>query len=95
MAQRLNLSCPSCPFAATVVEGTPAPAQVMTDLNEDFYDFRLFACSSCQDIVPLDVFDRSAALRCPRCRRDVFAVDPQALHCPRCHASLRAESLGE
>ncbi|MEO9320553.1 MAG: hypothetical protein ABI361_07775 [Nitrososphaera sp.] len=82
-------SCQNCGYASRHLLGTPAMDQVLTDVNDEFADFRLFCCTLESRFISVDVLSSGFTGLCPSDGSDLIDVpDTQTPACPRCHSLL-------
>jgi hypothetical protein len=80
--------CPSCNYRSKHQIGTPDMDQILTDVNTEFAQYRLFVCKKEQKFVHADILDPQFDGRCPSDGSDLKEVQPQEAKCPRCGSDL-------
>ncbi|HEY7733855.1 MAG TPA: hypothetical protein VIB07_03590 [Nitrososphaera sp.] len=71
--------------------GSPDMDQIMTDVNTEFAQYRLFVCRKEKKFVHLDFLDHSFDGRCPADSTLLEQVREDEAKCPRCGKELSIE----
>jgi predicted RNA-binding Zn-ribbon protein involved in translation (DUF1610 family) len=89
-----SFKCPSCGYESKHPVGTPDMDQILTDVNNDFAQYRLFVCRKELTFVHADVLDAYFDNRCPADKSELEQIDdPQNVKCPRCGKELKVEEM--
>jgi predicted RNA-binding Zn-ribbon protein involved in translation (DUF1610 family) len=89
-----SFKCPSCGYESKHPVGTPDMDQILTDVNNDFAQYRLFVCKKELTFVNADVLDAHFDNRCPADKSELEQIDdPQNAKCPRCGKELKVEEM--
>jgi DNA repair exonuclease SbcCD ATPase subunit len=73
--------------------GTPDMDQIMTDVNSEFAQYKLFVCKKEKKFVHLDFLDYSFNGRCPADSTLLEQVREDEAKCPQCGKELSVEEL--
>ena len=89
-----SLKCPACGYGSRHQLGTPDMDQILTDVNTEFAQYRLFVCKKEKKFVHADVLDAHFDSKCPSDGTDLEEVkDPRQAKCPRCCKELEIEEI--
>jgi hypothetical protein len=90
-----SFKCRSCNYeSAHHVVGTPDMDQILTDVNNDFAQYKLFLCKKELTFVHANVLDTHFDYRCPSDKSELIEIDdPQNTKCPRCNKDLVVEEI--
>jgi hypothetical protein len=58
--------------------------QILTDINTEFAQYKLFVCKKEQKFVHVDILDAGFDGKCPSDATDLEEVEPKDAKCPRC-----------
>jgi Zn finger protein HypA/HybF involved in hydrogenase expression len=58
--------------------------QILTDVNTEFAQYRLFICKKENKFVHADILDAGFNGKCPSDATDLEEVEPKDAKCPRC-----------
>ena len=68
--------------------------QILTDVNNDFAQYRLFLCREELTLVHANVLDAHFHNKCPSDGSELEQIDdPQTAKCPRCGKELNVEEM--
>jgi hypothetical protein len=67
--------------------------QILTDVNADYSQYRLFVCSKERRFIHVDVLDRSFDGKCPTDQTELREVDPEQTGCPNCGKELKVQEF--
>src|SRR5687767_15702998 len=68
--------------------------QILTDVNNDFAQYRLFVCRKELTLVHADVLDAHFDNKCPSDKSELEPIDdPEHVKCPRCGNDLKVEDI--
>jgi len=67
--------------------------QILTDVNTEFAQYRLFVCSKERKFVHIDVQDGSFHGRCPSDGSELQETHPEGARCPRCGGELKVQEI--
>ena len=73
--------------------GSPAGDQILTDVNTEFAQYKLFACLQEKKFVGANVLDPGFAGKCPSDGSALQEVDVKEAKCPRCGTELKVEEI--
>ena len=79
-----NYRCLSCNYQSRHPVGTPDMDQILTDVNTEFAQYRLFVCKKEQRFIHTDILEAGFDGRCPSDSSKLEEVDPANAKCPRC-----------
>jgi hypothetical protein len=85
--------CPSCNYESKHQIGTPDMDQILTDVNTEFAQYRLFVCKKEQKFVQADILDPQFDGKCPSDGSELEEVQPQEAKCPRCGSDLEIREV--
>ncbi|MGI0024306.1 MAG: hypothetical protein ACREA4_04070, partial [Nitrososphaera sp.] len=88
-----GFSCPSCGYESRHLVGTPDMDQILTDINTEFAQYRLFVCNKEHKLVHVDVLDGSFDGRCPSDGSELQETRPEVARCPRCRGDLKVQDI--
>jgi hypothetical protein len=83
-----GLKCPACGYESKHLLGTPDADQILTDVNTEFAQYRLFVCEKEKKFVHADILDFNFDKKCPSDGSELEEVDPKTARCPRCGGNL-------
>jgi predicted RNA-binding Zn-ribbon protein involved in translation (DUF1610 family) len=87
-----NFKCPTCGYESRHPVGTPDMDQILTDVNNDFAQYRLFVCKKELTLLHADVLDAHFDNKCPSDKSELEPIDdPEHVKCPRCSNELKVE----
>ena len=86
-----DFACPSCNFESRNQVGTPDADQILTDVNTEFAQYKLFACLKEKKFVGANVLDTGFDGKCPSDGSALQEVNVEEARCPRCNSELRIE----
>lgn len=86
-----DFDCPSCKFESRNQVGTPDGDQILTDVNTEFAQYKLFACLKEKKFVGANVLDAGFDGKCPSDGSLMQEVDVREAKCPRCGTQLKVE----
>jgi C4-type Zn-finger protein len=82
---KLNeLKCEKCGYHAEFLVGSTDPSGTLTDLNEDFADYRLFQCEEEDEYHSLNRLDPDFDGKCPIHDAELKEVKSDKVACPIC-----------
>ena len=61
--------------------------QILTDVNTEFAQYRLFICKKENKFVHVDILDAGFNGKCPSDSSELEEVEPKNAKCPRCGSS--------
>jgi hypothetical protein len=68
--------------------------QTLTDVNNDFAQYKLFLCRKELTFVHTDVLDAQFDNKCPSDKSELEQIDdPHNAECPRCGKELKVEEI--
>lgn len=73
--------------------GSPNGDQILTDVNTEFAQYKLFACTQEKKFVGANVLDAGFAGKCPSDGSVLQEVDVKQARCPRCGSPLKVEEI--
>ena len=73
-----------CGYKKRLLQGTHMTNQTLTDLNEDFANYRIFHCSEGKELYSIDTHDREFDNQCPIHHIELQELDELPEHCPKC-----------
>jgi predicted RNA-binding Zn-ribbon protein involved in translation (DUF1610 family) len=89
-----SFKCPSCGYESRHSIGTPDKDQILTDVNNDFAQYKLFVCRKELALVHVDVLDANFDNKCPSDKSELEPIDdPEHVKCPRCGNDLKVEDI--
>jgi hypothetical protein len=88
-----DFNCPSCKFQSRNQVGSPGGDQILTDVNTEFAQYKLFACPQEKKFVGANVLDTGFAGKCPSDGSALQEVDVKEARCPRCGTELKVEEI--
>jgi hypothetical protein len=89
-----SYKCLSCTYESKHQLGTPDKDQILTDVNTEFAQYRLFVCKKEQKFVHADILDSQFDGKCPSDGSELESVhQPQKAKCPRCGNDLEIEEV--
>lgn len=89
-----SFKCPTCGYGSRHQLGTPDMDQILTDVNTEFAQYRLFVCKKEKKFVHADMLDVHFDGKCPSDGTDLEEVqDPRQTKCPRCGKELEIEEI--
>ena len=79
-----EFKCPKCGYTKQLLVGSHNQNQTLSDLNEDFADFRVFICPKGKELHSFDVHNREFDKTCPI--HQVKLQECKNVHedCPKC-----------
>lgn len=89
-----DLRCRNCGYLAHLARGTPTPTETLSDLNEDFSNFKIFECPKERQLLSLNVTShyhlhgQYLVETCPSCGSRLREVEKMPEECPRCRGRL-------
>lgn len=85
-----NFSCKSCGFTAILPAGSSNLDQILTDVNTDYSEYRLFKCLKESKFVSADIHDKYFEGKCPSDGSKLVEINPEIspVECPRCTKEL-------
>jgi predicted RNA-binding Zn-ribbon protein involved in translation (DUF1610 family) len=87
-----NFKCPACGYESRHPVGTPDMDQILTDVNNEFAQYRLFLCRNELTLVHADILDAHFDNKCPSDKSELEPIDdPAHVKCPRCSRKLKVE----
>lgn len=86
-----DFACPSCGFESRHQVGTPDGDQILTDVNTEFAQYKLFACLKEKKFLSANVLDATFDKKCPSDGSDLQEVQIKEARCPRCGSQLTIE----
>jgi predicted RNA-binding Zn-ribbon protein involved in translation (DUF1610 family) len=87
-----NFKCPACGYESRHPIGTPDMDQILTDVNNEFAQYRLFLCRNELTLVHADILDAHFDNKCPSDKSELEPIDdPAHVKCPRCSRELKVE----
>ena len=98
--QIYHIVCKRCRYETKVPIGSSDLDQILTDINLDYAEYRLFVCKKEAAFVHADIHDKEFKGRCPSDDSDLMEIEEiPPVRCPRCsQAGLETEQnepLGE
>jgi ribosomal protein L37E len=88
-----NFKCATCGFGSRNQVGTLDGDQILTDLNTEFAQYRLFVCRKENKFIHADVLDANFDNKCPSDGTNLEEVDPKRAKCPRCGSELNIQEI--
>lgn len=88
-----SFKCPACGYESKHQVGTPDMDQILTDVNTEFAQYKLFVCSKEKKFVHADVLDAHFDKKCPSDGSELEEVDPQQAKCPHCGKELEVSEI--
>jgi predicted RNA-binding Zn-ribbon protein involved in translation (DUF1610 family) len=89
-----SFKCPSCGYESRHTIGTPDKDQILTDVNNEFAQYKLFVCRKELGLVHADVLDAHFDKKCPSDKSELEPIDdPEHVKCPRCSNELKVEDI--
>jgi hypothetical protein len=88
-----SFKCPACGYQSRHQVGTPDGDQILTDVNTEFAQYRLFVCRKEKKFVHADVLDVGFDNKCPSDAAELEEVEPRNARCPRCGRELMTEEV--
>ena len=88
-----SFNCPACGYHSKHQIGTPDMDQILTDVNTEFAQYKLFVCKKEKKFVHADVQDAHFDGKCPSDASELEGVDPQQAKCPQCGRDLTIEEI--
>ena len=73
-----------CGYQKRLLKGTPMANQTLTDLNEDFANYRIFLCPEVKELYSIDTHDREFDNQCPIHHIELQELDELPELCPKC-----------
>ena len=67
--------------------------QILTDVNTEFAQYRLFVCKKEQKFIHADILDAQFDGKCPSDGTELEEVKPTEAKCPRCGKELNVEEV--
>ena len=68
--------------------------QILTDVNNEFAQYRLFVCRKELTLVHADILDAHFDNKCPSDKSELEPIDdPEHVKCPRCDKELKVEDI--
>lgn len=86
-----DFGCPSCGFKSRNQVGTPDGDQILTDVNTEFAQYKLYACLKEKKFVGANVLDAAFNGKCPSDGSPLQEVNLEDARCPRCGSQLKIE----
>ncbi len=84
-----SFRCPACGYQSRHMLGTPDMDQILTDVNTEFAQYKLFVCKKEKKFVHADLQDAHFEGRCPSDASELEEVqDPREAKCPQCGKEL-------
>lgn len=84
-----DFKCPSCGFESRNQIGTPDGDQILTDVNTEFAQYKLFVCLREKKFLGANVLDPSFEGMCPSDGSVLQEVTADGATCPRCGSQLK------
>ena len=88
-----SFKCPACGYESRHAVGTPDMDQILTDVNTEFAQYRLFVCKKEQKFIQADILDAQFDGKCPSDGTELEEVKPAEAKCPRCGKELNVEEV--
>lgn len=89
-----SYNCPACGYHSKHMIGTPDMDQILTDVNTEFAQYKLFVCSKEKKFVHADVQDAHFDGSCPSDKTKLEEVeDPGQAKCPHCGKELKIDEI--
>jgi hypothetical protein len=86
-----DFGCPSCGFESRNQIGSPDGDQILTDVNTEFAQYKLYACLKEKKFVGANVLDATFDGKCPSDGSALQEVTTEEARCPRCNTKLKVE----
>lgn len=87
-----SFRCPSCNYESRHMVGTPDMDQILTDVNTEFAQYKLYVCKKEGKFVHADFLDAHFDGRCPSDGTELEEVpEPLKAGCPRCGKELQVQ----
>ena len=88
-----SFRCGSCSYESRHhIVGTPDMDQILTDVNNEFAQYKLFLCKKEVTLVHANILDTHFDNRCPSDKSELEEIeDPENAKCPRCGKELIVE----
>ena len=67
--------------------------QILTDVNSEFAQYRLFLCKKEQKFIHADTLDNNFDGKCPSDATDLEPVESKNAKCPRCGKDLEIAEI--
>jgi peptide subunit release factor 1 (eRF1) len=89
-----RFKCLACGYDSRHPVGTPGMNQILTDVNNEFAQYRLFVCRKELILVHADILDAQFDNKCPSDKSELEPIDdPEHAKCPRCDKELKVEDI--
>jgi len=88
-----HFTCKSCGYESKLPLGSSDLDQILTDVNADYAEYRLFKCQTESKFVHVDIHDKGFEGKCPSDGSKLMEISPEILpiKCPRCNRDLVIE----
>ena len=86
-----DFTCPSCRFESRHQVGTPDGDQILTDVNTEFAQYKLYVCLKEKKFVGANVLDTGFDGKCPSDGSPLQEVTVEDARCPRCGGQLKVD----
>jgi transcription initiation factor IIE alpha subunit len=83
-----KLVCPNCGYKKELLVGSSDREHTLSDLNEDFAEYRIYHCPEGKELHSLDANDREFDGKCPIHDVDLEELEDVPGDCPKCGGPL-------
>lgn len=81
-----HIICKSCSYETKLPLGSSDLDQILSDINLDYAEYRLFMCEKEAKFVHVDSHDKEFEGRCPSDCSDLMEIEEiPPIKCPRCN----------
>jgi hypothetical protein len=88
-----HFTCKSCLYESKLPLGSSDLDQILTDVNADYAEYRLFKCQTESKFVHADIHDKGFEGKCPSDGSKLVEINQETppIKCPRCNKDLVTE----
>ncbi len=83
-----KLACQICEYKTDLLVGSSDSEHTLSDLNEDFADYKIYHCPEGKELHSLDANDREFDERCPIHGVELKELEDVPGECPKCGGPL-------
>ncbi len=83
-----KLACPICGYNRELLVGSSDSEHTLSDLNEDFAEYKIYHCPEGKELHSLDANDREFDGKCPIHGVELKALEDVPSDCPKCGGTL-------